>query len=109
MHQTAREQLTGQTQTSWIHILPDIIEIINEGSTERVEKREKQQERKVKRDVKKGLDPDRVKDIACTSETCDLLNVGTVVRTKLDNPEDYVTGKRQHGGFRAGDTKGLVT
>jgi hypothetical protein len=47
-----------------------------------------------------GSDP-----IRCSGTSCHLLSIGTIVRTKLDNISDLVTGKRLHGKFRIGDVR----
>ena len=41
----------------------------------------------------------------CSGDSCDLLNVGDKVRIQLDLPEDYLSGKRLIGTFRATDIR----
>ena len=91
MRQTAREQVTGTLNTAWVQDLKIIINVINT-------------------EVKKQQ-PDRVKAAEKMAQPGlplgkgVLLSVGSKVRTKLDGPEGFITGRREHGHFRAGDTK----
>ena len=41
----------------------------------------------------------------CEGNSCTLLEDGTKVRVKLDNPINYVDEKRLHGTFRASDIR----
>jgi hypothetical protein len=81
----AQELLTGQKSIEWVEDLPNAIKEINS-----------QRER----------DPPEIKThITCSGDDCELLNIGTRVRVKLDHPNDYVSGKRLHGGFRTSDIR----
>ena len=99
MHQTAREQVTGTTHTSWVHILPDIIKVINESAAERLIKKRKRLA-KIEQDLN-----GETADVTCSGSACNLLAKGTKVRVLLDNPVDYVSGNNLHGGFRACDMR----
>lgn len=85
MYQTSLEQVHGERKTDWVDILPKIIKIMNEHS----------KAPKLKLDDK----------IRCSGNSCNLLEVGTEVRVKLDKPSDFLTGKRDVGNFRAGDIR----
>ena len=99
MHQTAAEQVRGETVKDWVHLLPDILEVINESASARYAKRE-DKERNERQD--NGGAPPLIR---AQGESKRILNEGTLVRHQLDNPQDFVSGKRNHGGFRAGDTR----
>lgn len=79
--QTAQELLTKEPSLQWIQDLPEIIKTMNS--------------RKIK--VKKYPDYPTSKG--------DILPIGTKVRLALDTPVSVSSGKREHGGFRAGDIK----
>ncbi|EGG19721.1 hypothetical protein DFA_00299 [Cavenderia fasciculata] len=84
----AQEILTGQDSKEWIQDLPVIIKAMN---------------KKFKR-IKKDRKP--LSDMPlCEGDSCELLDIGTKVRVKLDDPIDYNTDKRLIGKFRATDIK----
>ncbi len=81
----AQELLTGKTSREWVNELPKVIGLIN-----------KQRKR----------DPPKVaNEPICSGDDCNALEMGTVVRTKLDNPLDYVHDKQLPGKFRATDIR----
>ncbi|EGG15645.1 hypothetical protein DFA_10487 [Cavenderia fasciculata] len=41
----------------------------------------------------------------CQGDSCELLDLGTKVRIKLDEPIDYNTDQRLYGNFRSSDIK----
>ena len=74
MRMQAQELLTGQTSKEWVDDLPKFIKYINE---------------------KRGRKPPKVtSDYVCSGTDCNLLEVGTKVRPKLDAPLDYVSDKK---------------
>jgi hypothetical protein len=81
----AQELLTGETSKQWVSDLPKFIEYIN------------------KKRVRKPPKP--VDEVKCSGNDCKLLEIGTKVRVKLDNPIDYVTDKKLHGKFRVTDIR----
>jgi hypothetical protein len=85
MRMQAQELLTGQTSKEWVSDLPKFIKYIN-----------KQRKRKL---------PKPVDEVKCSGNDCKLLEIGTKVRVKLDNPIDYVTDKKLHGNFRVTDIR----
>lgn len=85
MRMQAQELLTGQTSREWVDDLPKFIEYIN-----------KKRERK----------PPKVQyDPICSGDDCNMLEIGTKVRLKLDAPLDYVSDKKLHGKFRVTDIR----
>jgi len=85
MYMHSVEQVHGTQSNEWTSVLPKIINIIN-----------------------KHIKPHKVKEtnnIQCQGDTCNVLEVGTKVRLKLDKPERFITGKKEHGEFRAGDQR----
>lgn len=85
MRMQAQELLTGETSKEWVHDLPKAITAIN---------------RKRKRD------PPKVQyHPVCSGDDCNVLEVGTKVRFKLDAPLDYVTDKKLTGKFRITDIR----
>jgi len=85
MRMQAQELLTGETSKEWVSDLPKFIKYIN-----------KQRKRKL---------PKPVDEPKCSGNDCKLLEIGTKVRVKLDNPIDYVTDKKLHGKFRVTDIR----
>ena len=84
--QTAQELLTGETDKHWVDDLRVIINAIN---------------RKAKNQKIKKL-PDTP---VCQGDSCNMLDKGTKVRVKLEEPRDVTTGKRLPGKFRSGDIR----
>lgn len=85
MRMQAQEILTGQPSTEWTEDLADINELLNQ---------------------KRERNPPPVKeDPVCSSQSCELLDVGTKVRVALDKPADYLTNKKLTGKFRVTDIR----
>ena len=93
LYENAQEQIYGETSREWVSFLPKLIKILNDGYQKKTEKE----------DAKKGKKIPL--EIQCKGSACDIIPIGTKVRAILDNPEAFITGKREHGGFRAGDTR----
>jgi hypothetical protein len=77
----------GESNNSWIDILPKVIQSINKHYS---------------------FEPKIVKgdaQIRTDKFSQDVLPEGTKVRIQLDNPTGYVEGKRLHGKFRTGDIR----
>eukprot|EP01132_Coremiostelium_polycephalum_P008572 gene8571-10545_t len=83
---TAEELLTGNSSTSWTVDLPVIIRAMN-----------KRYRRKKAKEFSKHP--------VCEGDSCQVLNEGTKVRVKLDEPIDMVNEKRLYGKFRATDIR----
>jgi hypothetical protein len=81
----AQELLTGQPSTKWVKILPWVINTINA--------------------FRYRKPPPVQYNPQCQGASCDLIPIGTKVRAVLDNPVDYLSGKRLHGSFRASDIR----
>ena len=95
LRMAAFEQISGQTSRLWVSFLPKVINAINNNlpkrkATHRAEQIDKKTGRK-KFPLEIGNQPP--------------LEQGTKVRTMLEEPKDYVTGKRLHGKFRKGDQR----
>ena len=84
----AEEITHNETSRSWVDILPKLRQLIN--------KHYAHEPRPM---------ADGNTDIRCKKDTCNVLDVGTRVRVKLDNPKDLVTNKTLHGKFRVGDIR----
>jgi len=82
----AQELLTSETSREWVSDLPTLITLMN------------------KRVAKQKL-PKQNSDPTCSGKSCDLLDIGTKVRVILEQPHDYVTGKKLPGRFRATDMR----
>ena len=92
--QTAEELITGEKSTQWIKYLPAVVKYLNNKFE--------------KKDPWNDTNPDYkviFGETTCKGNTCDVLNVGTMVRYKLDEPIDVASGKKLAGKFRAGDIK----
>lgn len=83
----AEEVNTGVQSTDWVQFLPKVIESINKFYTEQAKHID-------------GNEP-----IKGNKTTLQILPEGTMVRTQLDNPTDYLTNARLHGKFRMGDVR----
>ena len=85
--QLNNELATGETDKNWVTYLPDILKFINDHAkaTKKVLPKE-----------------DDEADVECEGTECDLLDVGALVRVKLDYPKD-IHETRLHGVFRTGD------
>eukprot|EP01132_Coremiostelium_polycephalum_P007983 gene7983-9821_t len=83
---TAEELLTGNTSSSWTEDLPVIIRAMNK----------RYRKKKAKEFSKHPV---------CEGDSCQVLNEGTKVRVKLDEPIDMVNEKRLYGKFRAADIR----
>lgn len=86
--QTAQELLTGEPSTEWIDDLPVIIKSMN-----------RQANKWYQNQPEPPIEP------VCHGDSCKLLDIGTKVRVKLDQPLDVTTGKRLHGNFRTSDIR----
>jgi len=87
--QLAQELLTGDDSVEWVEDLPKIIEQLNEKA------------KKIKQLTKNqiiALEP------LCEGSTCNLLAIGTKVRTAYENPHDLF-GRKLHGKFRSTDIR----
>lgn len=82
----AHEELkTNKINRNWVKLLPDIITQINQN-------------------LPKPLTEAKYPDPIITASNKNIIPIGTKVLTKLEAPEDNITGKKQ-GKFRAGDIK----
>lgn len=91
LRMSAIEQITGQTSRDWVDFLPILLNEVNKQVAVGKEGKRKDPADKGPRcGDKKG---------------CTFIEEGTKVRVKLDGPEDFVTGERLHGKFRAGDIR----
>jgi hypothetical protein len=84
---TAEEINNDDTSRSWVDIVPDVIKAIN------------------KHYAYPAVLADPDAPIRGNNKTKEVIPEGTKVRIKLDNPVDYVEGKRLHGKFRTGDIR----
>ena len=85
--QLNNELATGETDKNWVTYLPDILKFINDHA----------------KATKKVLPKqDDEADVECEGSECDVLDVGAMVRVKLDYPKD-IHETRLHGVFRTGD------
>jgi hypothetical protein len=85
--QLNNELVTGETDKNWVTYLPDILKFINDHA----------------KATKKVLPKENDEaDVQCEGAECDLLEVGALVRVKLDYPKD-IHENRLHGNFRSGD------
>jgi hypothetical protein len=88
LHQImAQEEIeTGETSRRWFKIIREVIDEIN-------------------KHLPKPLLKEKSGDPIITKDNKNLLSVGTIVKTKLDVPEDVATGARLHGKFRSSDIR----
>lgn len=89
--QAAQELVTGETSREWIDDLPVLINELNE------------------RFERKDSAPNESNKIFCKGRTCDLLELGDLVRYPLDRPIDIATGKPTDRRFRSGDIRYSIT
>jgi hypothetical protein len=89
MRMTAQELLTGQPSREWVSDLPKFVKYINKKRKRKPPKEPKTEDSKCQR----------------TGDDCDLLEIGTRVRAKLDHPLDVATDKNLHGRFRITDVR----
>lgn len=82
----AEEILTKKHAVAWVSVLPKVIDDMNKSRSFR-------RPRKI------------VENPVCSGDSCVLLDEGTKVRTRLDNPIDIVTNKTIPGRFRSADIK----
>jgi hypothetical protein len=83
----SKEINSGETSREWVDLYPKVIKLMNE---------------------KYGHEPKKIDPYSpekVDKNNREILDVGTKVRVALDNPIDYVTGKRLHGRWRAGDIR----
>ena len=78
---------TDETSRDWVHILPEVVKLINEEYSH------------------PAVAPDPTKPVKTNDFSKDVLPIGTKVRIQLDNPIDYVEEKKLHGKFRTGDIR----
>ena len=83
----AQELKTGEPSHEWVEWLPKLITKLNKTH-----------------EIKNPKPIDNF-DIACSDKSCQLLEVGQLVRTPLDRPIDVVTGKPIDSKFRSADVK----
>ena len=99
--QTAQEILTGEEDPRWVDELPDVIKEINLH-----QKFNKHTESTSSVASKLNMKPDPMKGSpVCKGDSCELLEVGTIVRRQLDAPISPATGKKLNGRFRATDVR----
>lgn len=84
---------TGERDIEWVSLIPGIVEDINEV----LEQKPADPVPELK--GKEMLTP------TCKGTSCDLLDIGTLVRRPLEKPVDPVTGQKLIGKFRAGDVR----
>jgi Chromo (CHRromatin Organisation MOdifier) domain len=87
LRMTAQELLTGEPSREWVDDLPNFITYINKKRSDEPP------------ELPKKPTP------VCSGDDCKLLDIGTKVRTQLDNPIDVATDKRVHGRFRVTDIR----
>lgn len=85
MRMQAQELLTGETSKEWVQDLPHFVKYVNQ--------------------YRKREPPKVSYQPKCSGDDCDVLEIGTKVRIKLDNPLDFVTDKKLHGKIRVTDIK----
>ena len=83
--QLSKELESGKVNKKWVHLLPLIIKEINSN-------------------LKKPKPIKPTYKYKCLGDECNILDVNSLVRYKMDYPTDY-KGKRLHGNFRSGDVK----
>ena len=95
LRMAAFEQISGDTSRLWVSFLPKVIAAINNNLPKRPKTDQAEQI-----DKKSGK-PKYPLEIGNQPP----LSEGTKVRAVLEEPKDYVTGKRLHGNFRKGDQR----
>ena len=102
LYQHSKEEETGVTNREWVSKLPTIISNYNKWvkSKQQPEGKKPIKPEEERKEKMKSLGP-----VRCKGQSCKLLEVGTKVRAIRIKPKDDVTGKRLHGGFRAGDKR----
>lgn len=106
---TAQELLTGETSREWVEDLPTIIKAMNNNKP-KVPKPPNgvilaQPTKKQLKAINAKYKTKTAREKQIDKFRTTLLTVGTKVRVALDEPLNVVTGKREHGKFRAGDIK----
>ena len=99
LYQHSQEDKTGVHNREWVSKLPTIIGNYNKWA------RKKQEDQPSKPEEAREEKMESLGPIRCKGKSCTLLEVGTKVRAIRIKPKDDVTGKRLHGGFRAGDKR----
>ena len=108
LHQHKKEDATGVHNREWVSILPTLIRRWNIRSRRKLGLNDEKENKKTEdKKVEKEMDEkmEKTGTLRCTGKECQLLEVGTKVRAIRIKPKDDVTGKRLHGGFRAGDKR----
>ena len=107
LYQHSKEDETGVTNREWVSNLPIIIGNYNEWIKK---KQEPEGDKKpMTPDEERKEKMESLGPVRCKGQSCRLLEVGTKVRAIRIKPKDDVTGKRLHGGFRAGDKRWETT
>ena len=102
--QHSKEDATGVHNREWVSKLPTIIKNYNEHVKSKMDiEAKKPSKKQLEEGVEKKME--NVGSLRCKGKSCRLLEVGTKVRAIRIKPKDDVTGKRLHGGFRAGDKR----
>ena len=102
--QHSKEDETGVHSREWVSKLPTIIKNYNAHVKTKMDiKSKKPTTKQLEEGVEKKMDD--MGSLRCKGKSCRLLEVGTKVRAVRIKPKDDVTGKRLHGGFRAGDKR----
>ena len=127
-YQTNNELVTGQRSKDWVHILPTIVEVLNESIADKHKKTKEKEKKETKIDndkigvsgekmlsslnefYNKIVNNEKVAKITkgvshAEGVSKDLFSMGAKVRVKLERPIDAVTGKPLHGAFRSSDIK----
>ena len=99
LYQHEQEDETGVTNREWVSKLPIIIGNYNKWVKSKQQSQPKDKD-EAREDKMESLGP-----VRCKGQSCKLLEAGTKVRAIRIKPKDDVTGKRLHGGFRAGDKR----
>jgi len=86
LKQLSNEIETGVEDTSWIKYLANLRKALNKMFF-------------------RIVDTKKITPLPKTGSSEDILPIGTTVRVILDQPTNYITGKRLHGKFRSGDIR----
>lgn len=92
-YQHIKEKQTGQTYRNWVHIIPQLVDAINEQRAARPPRIPKEQQQL----LKEGKS-------ACSGDWCKLLRMGDVVRRRLDRFEE-IDGISTDSRLRGADIK----
>ena len=103
LYQHDQEDATGVTNREWVSKLPIIIGNYNKWAKKKQDPEGDKKSMKPAEQRKEKMES--LGPVRCKGKSCTLLEMGTKVRAIRIKPKDDVTGKRLHGGFRAGDKR----